>query len=161
KSREDQSSNLATFSKTRVSYSARKRRTGLRALQANNEVQPSGSMLVRFDKAAGHVQSIGGSEATTVLTDGRVVARGETTVSLVLRSQALVDAKEHKILRLTAMALLPTAAPLSFDFAATAREAAIQKAELGNASLDTLLDALADAETKTTEQVNDMGLDLK
>src|SRR6185369_9596114 len=78
---------IAVIAKERTDYRAFARLASIRKLDAERVVQPSGQLTIHFDRTAGHVRSVSGEEATTILVNGKAVARAETTLRLNFQRQ--------------------------------------------------------------------------
>jgi hypothetical protein len=153
---------LAVFSKRRTAYQVRKRPRSLRRLDVEQVARPEGALTIRFSRRGGHVQSVAGTEATAILVDGRLVARTETTLNLTFQSRETVSAAEQDRLRGRFADLKSgTAIALSTEPPGDAREAALQRSELGDATADSLLAELARLDTGTDAKPGESRLYLK
>ena len=119
-------------------------------------------MTVRFDRSAGRVRSVSGSEETAILVDDKVVAKTETTLRMHFRSSEMLSAAEQeKLQRICAALHAEPAVALSAVAPTAEREASIQRNELGDATLESLLAELANLEAKNDPNAADTSLYLK
>jgi hypothetical protein len=127
------------------------------------EYQPEGELQATVDARAQRLVSLQGTEATTVLVQGRVASRIENTLQLrLLRSEA-ASAAEQQDLEAEAAARVRTSPPLPLSArpAPEEGEAAVQQTELGEATLETLLAELARAEEGAEGALGETSLYLK
>jgi hypothetical protein len=135
---------LRALRKARLHYLPAEAEGGAAAL----EHRPEGELQATVDARAGHLVSVQGTEVTTTLVQGREAGRAETTLRLRLLRWETADAAEQA--RLAAeeaeRALTSPPLPLSARPSPEEGEAAIHQAELGQATLETLLAELDRAE---------------
>ena len=148
---------IAVFTKERIQYVPRPREHSIRKLNVESVAQPSGNLTVHFDLANGRVESLAGKEATSIVVEDKVVARGENTVKMILqRSETLAKADLEKLRRACASLAEEPAVALSAPAPRAGREASIHRNELGEDTLESLLadlkrlDAKADPEAPET-----------
>jgi hypothetical protein len=115
---------------------------------ATLEHQPEGELKATVGPRGGHLVSLQGTEVTTTLVQGRVAGRAENTLRLRLLYWEAAGAAEQA--RLAAeeaeRALASPPLRLSTRPSPEEREAAVHEAELGQATLETLLAELDRAE---------------
>lgn len=145
---------VAVFTRERLRYLPRPRQHSIRKLDIETTARPSGNLTIRFDLAAGRIDSIEGTEATTIFVDEKVVARAETTVRLQLASsETLSRSALDKLIRACAALKTEPAIALSAPTPTTGRDTAIHRNELGDATLESLLAELARIEANADENV--------
>jgi HEAT repeat protein len=149
------------FRKTIIRYLPEVEKTEPGKFQTPKKVEPSGSLLVRFDVAAGHLLSVSGSQSEITLMSGKQVARTEATFRMsYLRTETLSEAELTGLREagLGRQKLVP-ATPLFLKRSKEEIEANIQRTELGVATLQSLLADLAKAEI--AHETNETPLYLK
>jgi hypothetical protein len=137
------------------------RKQKLRYLQARRRVQgvneeirptalPSGALVARIDRQRGLLLSLTGAETQSLVMRGTKVGRSVTGLRLQYLGPEKVGAAERAALRraLAAPARRPAAQRLSSTGSREASEAAIQRNQLGDATLESLLAALARADAE-------------
>jgi hypothetical protein len=144
----DTQTGLRTFRKTRLRYLPPRRQGRPNQFDPQTTIKPSGHLTARFDFGNSRLVSLNGSEAQTILIANKTVARANTTLSLnFVRSETTPSTELAALRRENEAREKQTAAlPLS----ATSEEAgerAIHAAELGEATLESLLASLAKAES--------------
>jgi HEAT repeat protein len=126
-----------------------------RRLQATNEevrptVLPAGAFVARIDPQNVGLLSLNGSETQKMVIRGTKVGHSATNLRLQCVSQAKVEAAELAALRqaITVRAASTVAQRLSAAQSGEENEAAIQRQELGDATLESLLTGLAKLEVE-------------
>jgi hypothetical protein len=127
------------------------------------EHRPEGELEATVDVQGQHLVALKGTEVTTALAQDRTVGRTETTLRLrLLRCEAATAAEVQELeAEAAARAGLSPPVPLSAPPDAEAAEAAVQQAELGKATLETLLAELAKAEAGAPAALGETALYLK
>jgi hypothetical protein len=127
------------------------------------EYLPGGELEATVDARGQHLVSVQGTVVTTTLSQGQVVGRTENTVGLqFLRAETASEAEQERLAaEERALARVSGWRPLSAGPSPEAAEASIQRAELGDATLDTLLSELARAEAGAREALGETPLYLK
>jgi hypothetical protein len=154
---------IRAFRKAKVRYLAPARASKWGEWEVQRTVKPSGSLTARFDLRNGHLVSLNGAESQVLLVARRQIARTDTRLRMeCLRLEAL-KAWELAGVRAAYAAREKVAAaiPLWATASQEASEAAIQRNELGNANLDSLLECLARMEGFQTRSKDDTALYLK
>jgi hypothetical protein len=130
---------------------------------AAQEYLPAGELEATVDVRGQHLASLQGTEVTTTLVQGQVVGRTENTVRLQFLRAQPVSAAEQKRLEAEEIALarVSPGRPLWAGRSPDEAEASVQQAELGEATLDTLLAELARAEAGAREAPGETALYLK
>jgi hypothetical protein len=146
--------------KRRTGYMPKARKQLLRTFEPETTVHPAGQLTAEFDGNGGALQSLSGTELTTVEVAGRVVARSETTLRLRLLGRETAAAAEQKALRSQWKSAGPALA-LSAPGDTSASEDARQRAALGDATLQSLLTDLARLQADGDDKADDTPLYLK
>jgi HEAT repeat protein len=119
-------------------------------------ITPKGELIAEFDSSAGRLLTLTGRESQSFDISGKNVGSAETTLSLNYVEQSNLNSIEIKALRNASAARekLATAIPLSYTPSSREVEAKIQRRELGDATLETLLTELEKAEKSANNQNN-------
>jgi hypothetical protein len=153
---------IVTFSKERMEYLQRPRQHSIRRLDVESIAKPGGNLTVRFDLVNGRVESVAGTEATTIFVDGKVVARAETTMRMQFKAIETISKGElEKVARVSKSLRAEQAIALSAPAPTAGREASIHRSELGDATVDGLLAELAQLDAKADPEASDTALYLK
>jgi hypothetical protein len=158
----DWSERLRTLRKTKLRYHPA-RQAGAEGSPSALEYQPEGELQATVDARAQRLVSLQGTEATTVLVQGRVVGRIENTLQLRLLRPEAASAAEQQDLEVeeAARARMSPPLPLSARPAPEEGEAAVQQTELGEATQESLLAELARAEKGAEGALGETPLYLK
>ncbi len=119
-------------------------------------ITPKGELIAKFDSSAGHLLTLTGKESQSFDISGKNVGSTETTLSLNYLNQSKLNSTEITALRNASAARekLAPAIPLSYTPSSGEVEAKIQRRELGDATLETLLAELEKAEKSPNNQNN-------
>jgi hypothetical protein len=153
-----------TFEKRRVRFLGRPpQEAGLAGAEIAVVVEPAGSAAVRFDPAAGGLLSLAGSEHDVLSISGRTVGWSETTFQLRLLARGAVPAGELRELRLRAEALARRSPETSLSArpSPAAEEEALERAELGQWTAESLLAEVEKAEAGAGGAMDETALYLK
>lgn len=148
-----------TFRKTVVRYQPRQSATNGPAVV----IQPQGSLSALFDVRAGHLISIGGSQAQAVYIAQKPVAHTRTYVSMRLTEKQVLSRSELLAL-LAAYVRSETTSPavaLSSAPSQTEREATAHRAALGNTTPDEMIEEIKRAGSSATYSAADTALYVK
>ncbi|MFO0968600.1 MAG: HEAT repeat domain-containing protein [Gemmataceae bacterium] len=138
---------MSLIVKRRTEYFPAVRRPSLHRVDVERVIRPSGGLSIRFNTAEGRVESVDGAEVTSVLVEGKVVARTETTTKLTFVRRDVLEPEARAQIDRRAAALRRTRAiTLATEAPASEREAIIQRSELGEDTIDTILPQLAKLE---------------
>jgi len=146
--------------KNRDRYVPRKIRKLIHTFESETIVKPAGSVAVEFDGMDGVIKSITGEELNTVVVEGRTVARSETTLSVKLTRREKVAKAELKSMH-AKLAAAGSKQALSTPGDQTRRETAMQRTELGDATMESLLIDLAKRQIANDPEADDTQLYLK
>jgi hypothetical protein len=140
---------MRMYRKTKIRYLPPDRKAGFDEDESQAIITPGGDMLACFDLKSGRLVSLIGSESQTISVAGKKVAQTKTTLNLRYLRKETPSQAELSALRAAnaAREKIAAAVPLSAAESKEEREAAIQRAELGTATLDSLLADLAKAES--------------
>ena len=141
---------LKTFRKTKVRYLTPHQKTLPGKLQVSTTIKPEGSLVARFDVGGGHLYSFRGTEGQIIIMAGKTVARAQTTLHLEFLRKETLTAEELAAIRNASAArnMVASAVPLSATISKQEREAIIQRSELGEETLESLVAQLAKAESE-------------
>jgi len=131
--------------------------------QLAQSIVPGGMLLARFAAGDEHLRSLKGSESKLILMAGKTVARSNSTLSLNYVDAETIEPSELSTL-LEASAergRVARAMPLSFSESEEATEAAVQRTELGDATLESLLSDLSRFEEASASASSRTSLYLK
>ncbi|MBI1829906.1 MAG: HEAT repeat domain-containing protein [Planctomycetes bacterium] len=146
--------------KRRTSYVPKPRKQRMHSFESETQIKPAGKVAIEFDALDGIVKSAVGEEQTTVIVEGRVVARSEATLRLTLQGREMANKAELASLRAKRSGL-GEAQALSAVGDTSKRDLAIQKTQLGDATLDSLLTELAKRQAGIEMPSDDTQLYLK
>jgi hypothetical protein len=134
--------------KTRQGYRKPQQQESFHEFTTPLTVKPEGTLEAQVDLRKGELLSLAGTETTTAGIDNRVLSHSETTLKLELERREAVPARERETLEEEAArrARSVQAVGLSVREDGEAGEAALQRTELGEATLETLLTELDRAE---------------
>jgi HEAT repeat protein len=157
-----QAGTLATFVKTKTGYE-RVRRSPAEVVDLRPTVQPEGWLIARFDTAAGHLTSLGGTGGQTLLLSGQAIACEEYRLRLDYQEEQCLapDALAGLRGRGAARTLAGAGVPLWTPGLSPAQEDALQREALGDATLDSLRADLARAEASPDPKDDHTSLYLK
>jgi hypothetical protein len=152
---------VRSLCKTRLSYRPAGRTD--EAQTATMEYLPEGELEAAVNVRDHHLVALQGTEATTTRANGQVVGRTENTVRLQFVRAETATAQEQKRLEVEEEAIARASRwqPLSADTSPEEAEISIQEAELGEATVATLLAELARAEAGATGALGETPLFLK
>lgn len=162
-SAKDSQNLVKAFSKTKVRYLPRTSKKKLNDFEVSQTIKPGGKLTARFDLRRGQLISLSGTESRSVVIAGKIIARGETFTQLDYLNKSSVNPTELTALRKSSAARnkITAAVPLSVLESEEASESSIQRAELGNATTESLLADLAKIESSTDEAKDKTSLYLK
>jgi HEAT repeat protein len=138
-----------------------KPRKNLNEAHAEMTYRPSGQLEARMDGRRGRLLSLSGAETTTAFVGKQEVGNAETTIHLALLSEEKVAGQELAGLAAEGAARYPVALALFVPESEEAREAGLQRSELGKATAESLLADLGRAERAPQGTVNETPLYLK
>jgi len=141
---------LKTFRKTKLRYLTPHQKTRPGKLQVSTTIKPEGNLVARFDVGGGHLYSFRGTEGQIILMAGKRVARAQTTLHLEFLRKETLTAQELDAMRDASAArnMVARAVPLSATISKQEREAIIQRSELGQETLESLVAQLAKAQAE-------------
>jgi hypothetical protein len=141
---------LKTFRKTKLRYLTPHQKTRPGKLQVSTTIKPEGSLAARFDVGEGHLYSFRGTEGQIIMMAGKTVARAQTTLHLEFLRKETLTAKELAAMRDASAArnMVACAVPLSATISKQEREAIIQRSELEQETLESLVAQLAKAQAE-------------
>jgi len=141
---------LKTFRKTKLRYLTPHQKTRPGKLQVSTTIKPEGSLVARFDVGGGHLYSFRGTEGQIIIMAGKTVARAQTTLHLEFRRKERLSVEELAGMRNASVArnMVARAVPLSATISKHERESIIQRSELGEETLESLVAQLAKAESE-------------
>ena len=141
---------LKTFRKTKLRYLTPHQKTRPGKLQVSTTIKPEGSLVARFDVSGGHLYSFRGTEGQIIIMAGKTVARAQTTLHLEFRRKERLSVEELAGMRNASVArnMVARAVPLSATISKHERESIIQRSELGEETLESLVAQLAKAESE-------------
>ncbi|MBW2340163.1 MAG: HEAT repeat domain-containing protein [Deltaproteobacteria bacterium] len=141
---------LKTFRKTKIRYLTPHQKTRPGKLQVFTTIKPEGSLVARFDVGGGHLYSFRGTEGQIIIMAGKTVARAQITLQLEFLRKETLTAEELTAIRDASVArnMVARAVPLSATISKQEREAIIQRSELGQETLESLVAQLAKAESE-------------
>jgi len=124
-------------------------------------ISPEGGLAVIFDAKKGHVEAMSGSETERISVSDREVARVRSSLSLRHIKTESIPSSEHDEMRqdFAALRAVTDFVPLTVAISEEESELAVQQTALGQATLDSLLEEMEQAETESQEQ--NTGLYLK
>jgi hypothetical protein len=153
---------LRHFTKTRAAYLPVEKREG-EVVETRLSLHPAGLVEGDFDEREGILLSLNGTEALTFFLEGRIVGRSESKLNLTFKSKMALSSTaleelqgNYRLLASSIPAALSSPAAPGVD-----EEIAMQTAELGDATLASLLEELAKAETAGAQGSDDTPLYLK
>jgi hypothetical protein len=158
---------VKAFRKTKARYLSSPAQAGTKAgtseFDIPTTINPGGHLSATFDFNQGRLICLTGKESQTVVMAGKAVAQAETTIGLTYISQESLSATEISALRKASLEREKIAAtvPLSAKPSGQESEAAIQRTELGEATIESLLIELGHLETSTDETKDEASLYLK
>ena len=131
--------------------------------QLPQSIMPGGMLLAGFVAGDGHLRSLKGSESKLILMAGKTVARSNSTLSLnYLDAETIEPSELSTLLEASAeRGRVAKAMPLSFSESEEASEAAVQRTELGDATLESLLSDLSRIEQASASASSRTSLYLK
>jgi len=131
--------------------------------QLPQSIVSGGMLLARFAAGDEHLRSLKGSESKLILMAGKTVARSNSTLSLnYLDAESIEPSELSTLLEASAeRGKVARAMPLSFSESEEATEAAVQRTELGDATLASLLSDLSRVEEASTSASSRTSLYLK
>jgi HEAT repeat protein len=154
---------LRSIRKIKIHYLEAPRKMKLNEFPLPLKTEVGGDMTARFDANGGRLVSLCGTESRATLIAGQTVSRTDVTLRLgLLRSETLSRAA-LTTLRQSASAREKSApeVALSAVTSEAERESALERSELGGATLESLLDELSKAEASTDGQKSFTRLYLK
>jgi HEAT repeats len=160
--REDPQADPRKFLKTKTRYLQPRRKITQDEFAAATTIIPKGSLAACFDVGKGYLVSLRGTESQVIVIEGKNVASAENSLQMdyvrkeTLSPAELVAMREASVARERAVA----AVPLFVIQSEEASEESIERTELGNATLESLLADLAKVEASTGE-IDDTPLYLK
>lgn len=149
-----------TIEKRRISYAAKARKRRMHNFESETQIKPAGKTTIEFDADNGVVKSVTGDEQSTVIVEGRIVARSESMVRLQLQACETASKSELATLQSKRPGLAATQA-LSAAGDAAKQDLAIHKTQLGDATMESLLIELAKRQAGADAQADDTQLYLK
>jgi HEAT repeat protein len=158
---------VKTFRKTKARYLSSPAQAGTKPgtseFDIPTTINPGGQLSAAFDFQQGRLICLTGKESQTVAMAGKAVAQAETTIGLNYVSKENLSATEISALRKASLARekVATSVPLSAKASEQESEAAIQRTELGEATIESLLIELAHLETSGDETKDEAPLYLK
>jgi hypothetical protein len=154
---------VCTLHKAKISYFAPQPTNAVDGLMVTLEHRPEGVLEASVDVRGQHLVSLEGTEATTAFAQGQAVGRTESTLRLRLVRKEIASAADLQSLSAeqTALAGMALPVPLSARLSAEAEENAVQQAELGEATVESLLRELARTEAGAKEALGETALYLK
>jgi hypothetical protein len=140
-----------SFSKIKTRYIQAPPEAPSDEVKASSEISPKGSMVATFDFQLGYLVSLNGMESQTTLIEGRTVATAKNSLRMAEVRQETVGPEELAAIRelSTGRERIASAIPLFAPPSQEANEASIQRAELGDATLESLLSTLAQLDSAT------------
>jgi len=141
---------LRAFRKIKVRYLTPHQKTQPGKLRVSTTIKPEGSLLARFDVGEGHLHSFRGTEAQVIMMAGKTVARAQTNLCLEFLKKKALSAEELAALCEASAVrnMVARAVPLSATISKQEREAIIQRSELGEETLESLVAQLAKAQAE-------------
>lgn len=139
---------LQAFVKTKISYLNPSAQTKLAATAIPTSIIPRGNLAAVFDLKSGNLVSLDGSEEQVIKIAGKIVGQATNRLRLKFLDKEVVSSDERQAM-LEAYRERKTAVPgisLAFALSDGEREAIIQRSELGEATIESLLADLARAE---------------
>lgn len=154
---------VGAFRKSKVRYLKSQAEDPAGEPSAFKVIEPGRGMLARFDFEEGRVLSLDGSESQRVTIAGKTVARAGATLHVnYLRKERLSHSELDQLLALSAeRGRTGKAASLVATPSKEETDAAVQRAKLGSATLESLLAELAAAEAGASRGEDDTPLYLK
>lgn len=155
-------SDVKMFRKTKVRYLKTPAKTNSSELDIPTAINPSGYLTAGFDLTRGRVVCLKGKESLTVTMARKIVARAETRVELNYTGEERLSQPELSAMRI-AGARQEGEAPVSLSAANSKdqSEASIQRTELGDATIESLLAELAQMEASTGKDETSLYLKFK
>ena len=153
---------VVLFRKTKVQYlprpSAARPRQG--TAKSDLTIQPKGEWQAKFDLAKGQLQELTGQETQKITISNKEVGTDETKMSLNLQSVTTLPTLQSLQTKLQPQLKAPSI-PLSYQPSEAESTAKIQKRELGNSTLESVLATLDRAEATSNPQQDYTPLYLK
>lgn len=155
--------NCSMFRKSKVRYLQQRTKAKPDEFELTMTINPKGNMTACFDIGGGYLVSLEGSESQVFVAAGKTVANTETTFRMnYLRKEVLGEVelsalREANAAREKVARAIPLFAPRSKEEG----RAAIRRAELGSATLESLLSDLAKAAESRSETYDETRLHLK
>ncbi len=152
---------VKSFRKTKLYYLSPQPKPLSNKSQIPAEFIPKGSLICQFDVEWGHLISLSGSETQRIFMAGKEVGRADTTLKLYFSRKETLAKEDLEALRNVATSRQKNSTPVALwvDVPEKKREKIIQRSELGQASLKSLLTDLATAQAEGKK--NDTPLYLK
>jgi hypothetical protein len=154
---------LKLFYKKKTRYLEYLQKSRMEEIVIPTIIIPHGNLLARFDFASGTLSSLGGSESQDFLISRKKVGHGASTVTITFLRKEQLNELELSSLRNIFSAREKTVAPVSLLVRPSQEETetAIQKKELGDETLESLLAELGKAESAKDPNFDSTSLYLK
>jgi HEAT repeat protein len=159
------SSSSPSFRKSKTAYVSSKQKSSRQKKELLQLVKPSGTLNIRWNKRDGIIHSMEGAERQNIYVNMRQVGKASNTIHLQYLSARMLGNAEREQLSDERNAHIRTAQQVSLSETESAQhiQKTIQKAELGNATFDSLLTELFKVEQARIkgEKYNDTRIYLK
>jgi HEAT repeat protein len=151
------------FEKTKLRYLESVSSKKADASEVKTTIKPSGKLTANFNLKNGYLTSLKGKESQQIIISKKNVGQVETDLDMTYISQTMLNAEQLNQLQTARKERhqLTSSIALSATPSEAETEAKIQRQELGDATLETLLADLKTAEASSDENQNHTPLYLK
>ena len=152
-----------SFRKTKIRYLENRKKPQMGQIDIPKTIVPRGSFIASFNVASGYLSSLKGSESQVILVNKKKVGHVTNKFQIVFQKTEKLAASDVALLKdvfSTRESTVP-ASPLFIEPSPEEAETGIQKRELGDATLESLLAELKNAEAASDPQFNSTALYLK